>query len=106
MINELTKDMCNRGLEKLLVLFKEIPCMLCNPKFHLCVGNSPHTLHILQWQLAVQDLCTFFLPPPHVYNDWLCSVFTRTTRVFERRVMRRIFGPIKSRDGSWRIRTN
>jgi len=26
--------------------------------------------------------------------------------VFERRVMRKIFGPIKSQDGSWRIRTN
>jgi hypothetical protein len=27
-------------------------------------------------------------------------------RVFERKVFRRIFGPTKERDGTWRIKTN
>jgi len=26
--------------------------------------------------------------------------------VFERKVLRKIFGPIKERDGTWRIKTN
>jgi hypothetical protein len=27
-------------------------------------------------------------------------------RIFERRILRKIFGPVKNEDGSWRIRTN
>jgi len=33
------------------------------------------------------------------------SVF-KVLMVFERKVLRRIFGPTKERDGSWRIKTN
>jgi len=102
-INELFKD---RGLEKLLVLFKQIPCMLCNLKFHLYVGNRPHTVHILQWQPAVQDVCNFLPPPMCTLTDSVHYLHEQQLRVSERRAMRRIFGPIKSQDGSWRIKTN
>jgi len=27
-------------------------------------------------------------------------------RVFERKILKRIFGPVKERDGTWRIKTN
>ena len=32
--------------------------------------------------------------------------YTKQVKVFERKVLRRIFGPTKERDGTWRIKTN
>ena len=41
-----------------------------------------------------------------------CEAWTLTNRdeqhlrIFERKILREIFGPVKDKDGSWRIRTN
>ena len=41
-----------------------------------------------------------------------CDAWTLTTRdeqyliIFERRILRKIFGPVQNKDGSWRIRLN
>jgi hypothetical protein len=41
-----------------------------------------------------------------------CEAWTLTTRnnqhlrIFERKILRKIFGPIQDKDGSWRIRMN
>jgi len=34
------------------------------------------------------------------------SIYDQQSRVFERKVMRKICGPLKNRDGNWRIKTN
>ena len=43
----------------------------------------------------------------NVCKTWvLKETIKNNLMVFERRVLRRVFGPIKERDGTWRIKTN
>jgi hypothetical protein len=106
-INELTTDVCDRGFEKLLVQFKKFPAC-CATRSFICMLVIAHILSMLCSGNLLCRTCAQFPHTHHVYNDWLYSLFTwtRIKRVFERRVVRKIFGPIKSQDGSWRIGTN
>ena len=51
----------------------------------------------------------FLIRPAVTYG---CEAWTQTNReeqhlrIFERRILRKIFGPVQNEDGSWRIRTN
>jgi hypothetical protein len=43
----------------------------------------------------------------HACETWvLKEAIKQKLLVFERKVLRRIFGPTKERDGTWRIKTN
>jgi hypothetical protein len=43
----------------------------------------------------------------HGCETWvLKGIIKNKVMVFERKVLRRIFGPTKERDGTWRIKTN
>jgi hypothetical protein len=61
----------------------------------------PQYLHPLLYWSTVRPIVT------QACETW---VFKETTKnklvIFERKVLRRIFGPTKERDGTWRIKTN
>jgi hypothetical protein len=43
----------------------------------------------------------------HVCETWVLKETTKNKlMVFERKVLKKIFGPTKERDGTWRINTN
>jgi hypothetical protein len=43
----------------------------------------------------------------YVCETWVLKETTKNKQmVFERKVLRKIFGPTKERDGAWRIKTN
>jgi len=54
-------------------------------------------------------ICKSLIRPVVTYG---CEAWTLTNRdeqhlrIFERRILRKIFGPVKNEDGSWRIRMN
>ena len=39
-------------------------------------------------------------------SAWTLTSRDEHLRIFERRILRKIFGPVQNEDGSWRIRTN
>ena len=39
-------------------------------------------------------------------SAWILTSRDEHLRIFERRILRKIFGPVQNEDGSWRIRTN
>jgi hypothetical protein len=103
-INEQTKDVCNRGLEKLLVLFKIFPACCATWSFIYMLVIT----HILPIFCNGNMLCRICVLPPTMctMTDCVHYLCEQQLRVLERRVMKKILGPIKSQDGSWRIRTN
>jgi len=43
----------------------------------------------------------------YAYETWVLKENIKTKlRVFERKVLRRIYGPTKEKDGTWRIKSN
>ena len=65
-------------------------------------------LQLLFWQIKLLQIIRRYQP----VVTYGCKVWTLTTRgeqyhrIFERRILRKIFGSVQNEDGSWRIRMN
>jgi hypothetical protein len=71
----------------------------------MCGDMHHHSSDHVQGHLYIFMSCR----PPKVYGCEACSLVDRDEqhlRIFERRILRKIFGPVQIEDGSWRIRMN
>jgi len=81
----------------------------------ITLGNKPYHANqfLLKSRLVSKKLKTKLywstIKPTVTYvcETWvLRETITNKLMVFERKVLRKIFGPTKERDGTWRIKTN
>jgi hypothetical protein len=69
--------------------------------------QDPQYLSIINRTIMLQNITMM-----SILLTYGCEAWTSTNRdkkylrIFERRILRKIFGPLQNEDGSWRIRTN
>jgi hypothetical protein len=88
-----------------------IPAMVLVWVAHRCKFKGFNTLELcLQFQRDSIKTVYWSITRPTATHACGTSVLKDTIKnkltVFERNVLRRIFGPAKERDGTWRIKTN
>jgi len=65
---------------------------------------------VLLWLLpqTILQYPTITVTTPNIHSALYCIIVLYSTkrRVFQRRVLRRIYGPTKEKDGTWQIKSN
>jgi hypothetical protein len=76
---------------------------------HVFPAGERRVLHVPCVDVLFNLCCINCLRPVVTYG---CEAWTLTNRdeqhlrIFEHRILRKIFGPVQNEDGSWRIRMN